>query len=455
MTKKRTSFCCDLFGYEAPKWYGKCPQCGEWNSLREQTIKQKTNFGNMTKAGSGDLPRPIMDVRNREEGRQTTGSGELDRALGGGVVSGSITLIAGSPGVGKSTLLLQISDNVSQQRGKVLYISGEESPGQIRLRANRLNVQSPDLFIGSETDIDHICEQIEKIKPVLVVVDSIQTVHDPSLKNQPGSITQVRQCCRILMKHAKDLNIPIFIVGHITKGGTIAGPKILEHIVDSVLYFEGDSFHMHRIIRVEKNRFGSTNEIGVFEMRDSGLIDVPDPSTIFLEESQAREAGTQVVAAMKGSRPIFLEIQSLVSESPFGNPRRLANGVDYNRLLLMLAVLDKKAGLHMNKEDAYVNIAGGLRVDEPAIDLALCISLASSFRNLPVSPRTFAFGEVGLTGEIRAVSQAELRVREGERLGFERCILPKKVGDQLGRIGNLELIGVTAVDEALEYALEG
>ena len=268
---------------------------------------------------------------------------------------------------------------------------------------------NPDLFIGSETDIDHICEQIEKIKPVLVVVDSIQTVHDPSLKNQPGSITQVRQCCRILMKHAKDLNIPIFIVGHITKGGTIAGPKILEHIVDSVLYFEGDSFHMHRIIRVEKNRFGSTNEIGVFEMRDSGLIDVPDPSTIFLEESQAREAGTQVVAAMKGSRPIFLEIQSLVSESPFGNPRRLANGVDYNRLLLMLAVLDKKAGLHMNKEDAYVNIAGGLRVDEPAIDLALCISLASSFRNLPVSPRTFAFGEVGLTGEIRAVSQAELR----------------------------------------------
>jgi len=453
--RDRCVYVCMDCGYEALKWLGKCPQCGGWNSFEEQKqiINRKEKVHNASSSEAS--PVPIIEVKNVNEGRISSGSTELDRVLGGGIVAGSVTLIGGSPGIGKSTLLLQVSERVSSLGGRVLYISGEESISQIKIRADRLGVKSPGLFLTTETEANHICDQITEISPTLVVVDSIQTVYDSYLGNQPGSVSQVRQCCAILMQCAKILNVPMFLVGHVTKGGAISGPKVLEHMVDVVLYFEGDAFHMYRIIRAQKNRFGPTNEIGVFEMRDMGLTDVPDPSMIFLAERPERAVGSQVVATLKGSRPIFLEIQSLVSESVFGNPRRLANGIDLGRLLLMLAILEKKAGLHLNRDDAYVNIAGGLRIDEPAIDLGLCISLASSFKNEPVSSRTFAFGEVGLAGEVRSVSQPELRIKEGKRLGFTRCILPAKVKEQVGEVKGLELIGVNSIREALEYVLGG
>ncbi len=459
MTRDRFIYACAECGYETSKWMGRCPECGGWNTFQE--IRMQTASKDFSKRGSLGLsssaaskPVPLSSIENGEEERFSSGSTELDRVLGGGIVKGSLILIGGSPGIGKSTLLLQVSERVSRERGQVLYVSGEESLSQIKIRARRIGASSPYLFLTVEREINRICDQVAELSPALVVVDSIQAVYDAGVESYPGSVSQIRQCCGVLLQCVKDLNIPVFLVGHVTKGGAIAGPKMLEHMVDVVLYFEGDIYHMYRIIRAEKNRFGPTNEIGAFEMRDVGLVDVPEPSKIFLAERPHRAVGSQVVATLRGSRPIFMEIQSLVTESPFGNPRRLASGIDLSRLLLMLAILEKKAGLCLSKEDAYVNIAGGLKVDEPAVDLGLCISLASSFRNKEVCSRTFTFGEVGLAGEVRAVSQPELRIREGRKLGFKRCILPAKTAKQLGEMPDMDLIGVETVGEALECALE-
>jgi len=438
---------------------GRCPECGGWNSFQE--IKQLTARKDIKQRGASYFPDsaeskpiPLSSIDNAAEERLSSGSSELDRVLGGGIVKGSLILIGGSPGIGKSTLLLQVSERVSRRYGEVLYVSGEESLSQVKIRAQRIGASSPALLLTVEREINRICDQVAELSPALVVVDSIQAVYDSGIEGYPGSLSQIRQCCSVLLQCVKKLNVPVFLVGHVTKGGAIAGPKMLEHMVDVVLYFEGDVFHMYRIIRAEKNRFGPTNEIGAFEMRDMGLVDVPEPSKIFLAERPQKAVGSQVVATLRGSRPIFMEIQSLVTESPFGSPRRLASGIDLSRLLLMLAILEKKAGLCFSRDDAYVNIAGGLRVDEPAVDLGLCISLASSFKNKEVCSRTFTFGEVGLAGEVRGVSQPEIRIREGKKLGFKRCILPAKTAKQLGEVPGMDLIGVETVSEALECALE-
>jgi len=449
LKKTKTSFFCQHCGYMSPKWLGKCPSCNGWNCFAEELISEPESGHRADMAFNGK-PMPIEDIPAEEGERTLTGIAEIDRVLGGGIVSGSAILIGGEPGIGKSTLMLQMMRNLAQNGHKVLYVSGEESAHQIKLRSNRIGAQAKDLLVLVEVSLEKILEQIKKIEPAIVVIDSIQTVYSGDLMSAPGSVGQVRESSSRLILSAKKNGIPVFLVGHVTKDGSIAGPKVLEHMVDTVLYFEGDSGHAYRIIRSIKNRFGPTNEIGVFEMQDKGLKEVPNPSAFFLAERPQNAPGSVVVASLEGTRPILVEIQALVSQSNLGMPRRTAIGVDHNRVSLLVAVLDKICGLHLGGSDIFINVAGGVRVEEPAVDLGVVAAMASSFLDRPVDARTVILGEVGLTGEVRAVSQMEVRVKESARLGFNRCIVPRTNTASLTKIAKMEICSISSLKELLE-----
>ncbi|MEM1492891.1 DNA repair protein RadA [Bacillus velezensis] len=458
MAKSKTKFICHSCGYESAKWMGKCPGCGAWNTMVEETVKKAP--ANRRAAFSHSVqtvqkPSPITSIETSEEPRVHTKLEEFNRVLGGGVVKGSLVLIGGDPGIGKSTLLLQVSAQLADTAGSVLYISGEESVKQTKLRADRLGINSQMLHVLSETDMEYISSAIQEMKPAFVVVDSIQTVYQSDITSAPGSVSQVRECTAELMKIAKTNGIPIFIVGHVTKEGSIAGPRLLEHMVDTVLYFEGERHHTFRILRAVKNRFGSTNEMGIFEMREEGLTEVLNPSEIFLEERSAGASGSSIVASMEGTRPILVEIQALISPTSFGNPRRMATGIDHNRVSLIMAVLEKRVGLLLQNQDAYLKVAGGVKLDEPAIDLAVAVSIASSFRDTPPNPADCFIGEVGLTGEVRRVSRIEQRVKEAAKLGFKRMVIPEANADGWTIPKGIEVVGVANVAEALRTSLGG
>lgn len=450
--KIKSVYICSECGHESPKWYGKCPGCGEWNTMNEEI---KDTSKNASKLNSGAIstlhhikPVEISKVTSEDEERFDTGLKELNRVLGGGIVKGSLVLLGGDPGIGKSTILMQICQHLGDVL-KILYVSGEESKRQLKLRADRLNVNSSNLFVMTETNIEIVASEIKDFKPDLVMIDSIQTMNLTELSSSPGSITQIRECTNLLMRTAKDLDVPVIVVGHVNKEGSIAGPKVLEHIVDTVLYFEGDKQMSCRILRAVKNRFGSTNEIGVFEMSDKGLTEVENPSKMLLSGRPKNVSGTCVTCTLEGSRPILAEIQGLATQSMYGNPRRMSTGFEYNRMSLILAVLEKRAGYYCSNFDVYINIVGGLRIDEPAIDLSVAMAIISSLKDTPISDTAIAFGEIGLAGEIRSVSQAQLRVNEAERLGFTKIVLP--IHNLKGLTSNsATLIGVRNIREAFE-----
>ncbi|MDF1495103.1 DNA repair protein RadA [Caproiciproducens sp. CPB-2] len=453
-SKSKSIYICSECGFESAKWFGKCPGCGQWNTMTEEIRESTAQKNSAGAARKNTVPVSINEISTAEEARYHTGLTELDRVLGGGIVKGSLILISGEPGIGKSTILLQICEYLGQSL-KILYVSGEESNRQIKLRAARLGVQSDNLYILTETDIQCVIEQMRAQKPDLVMIDSIQTMNDTDLNSSPGSVTQVRECTNAVMHTAKALEIPTILVGHVNKDGAIAGPKVLEHIVDAVLYFEGDRQMSYRILRAAKNRYGSTNEIGVFDMGDNGLHQVDNPSLALLDGRPKNVSGTCVTCVIEGSRPILAEIQGLATTTGFGNPRRMSTGFDYNRMSLLLAVLEKRAGYYFSNLDAYVNVVGGLRLDEPAADLAVAMSLVSSLKDIPVSDDAIVFGEIGLAGEIRAVTHVDARISEAARLGFTKCILPFHSLKQANVKGNgIQLIGVKGVREAFE-ALSG
>lgn len=455
--KTATVFFCQNCGYEATKWLGQCPACKQWNTFVEETVQtaSKGIGGNVKTKASGERKEPssLSAIAMQEEERITTHIRELDRVLGGGIVRGSLVLVGGDPGIGKSTLLLQVCRQLSDDGRKVLYISGEESLKQIKLRAMRIGDFTDNLLLLCETNLSSIEEVITRSRPEAVVIDSIQTMYHDEVSAAPGSVSQVREATGILLRLAKDMGIPIFIVGHVTKEGTVAGPRVLEHMVDTVLYFEGDRHASYRILRGVKNRFGSTNEIGVFEMRQNGLTEVENASEFMLNGRPEGASGSVVVCSMEGTRPILLEIQALVCKSSYGIPKRQATGTDFNRVGLLMAVLEKRLGLPMSACDAYVNIAGGIRMIEPALDLGIVLAVVSSFQNKPVDEKTIVFGEVGLSGEVRSVSMAEQRIMEAAKLGFTTCILPKASEEVLRHTGNLPkgitLKGVSGVQEAI------
>ncbi len=425
MAKSKSLYICSECGYESAKWYGKCPGCGEWNTMNEQVVSVSTS-SSKAKRNSGAYAAKVMrlnEISGDIERRISTGVSEFDRVLGGGIVEGSLVLISGDPGIGKSTILLQICEHLGKSRN-VLYVSGEESASQIKLRAGRLGVTTENLGILAETDIGVIVETIRTSKPDVVIIDSIQTMVYDEISSTAGSITQVRECTNVLMHLAKSLEIPILVVGHVNKDGAIAGPKVLEHIVDTVLYFEGERNYSYRILRGVKNRFGSTNEIGVFEMKQNGLQEVENPSLLMLSGRPKNVSGTCVACVMEGSRPILAEVQGLVTATGFGTPRRMSTGFDYNRMAMILAVLEKRAGYYFNSMDTYINVIGGLRLDEPAADLTVAMALVSSLKDIVVKDDIIAFGEIGLAGEIRAVNNCEQRISESVRLGFDKCIIP-------------------------------
>lgn len=449
MAKAKVKFVCQECGYESAKWMGKCPSCGEWNTMVEETVVKSSSKHTGIGSDSAQKPEKITSIHTKEEKRMTTAMPEFNRVLGGGIVPGSLVLIGGDPGIGKSTLLLQISDQLATKNYRVLYISGEESTRQTKLRADRLAVTADELFVLSETNLTLIKAQIEQLDPDFIVIDSIQTIFKDEVTSAPGSVTQVRECTSELMRIAKTKHVPIFIVGHVTKEGAIAGPRMLEHMVDAVLYFEGERHHSFRILRGVKNRFGSTNEMGIFEMKEEGLREVMNPSEIFLEERSQGIAGSVVVASMEGTRPVLVEIQSLISPTSFGTARRMATGIDYNRVPLLMAVLEKRVGLMMQNQDAYVKVAGGVKLDEPAIDLAVAVSIASSFKDKPCRAHDVLIGEVGLTGEIRRVARIEQRIQEAAKLGFKRAIIPSRNLEGLQVNVDIEVIGVQSIQEAL------
>lgn len=455
MVKVKTKFFCTECGYETPKWYGKCPGCGSWNTMVEETEKVVKTQG-LTSGifHTKEKPLPIINIESGQEPRIQTGIAELNRVLGGGVVPGSLILVGGDPGIGKSTLLLQTSHEMARAGLRVLYISGEESTRQTKLRAERLGALSAELYVLCESSMDNIEEAIEQIKPDFLVIDSIQTVYLAEVTSAPGSVSQVRECTARFMRIAKGQGIATVLVGHVTKEGAIAGPRMLEHMVDCVLYFEGERHHSYRLLRAVKNRFGSTNEIGIFEMNEAGLTEVANPSELFLSERPLGVAGSTVVASMEGTRPMLVELQALIASTHFPSPRRMATGVDHNRMNLIIAVLEKRMGMFLQNQDAYVNLAGGVKLDEPAVDLAMAISIASSFRDLPTKPYDVIFGEVGLTGEVRAVARAEQRVKEAAKLGFKRVILPEKSMKGWNGPKDIQLIGVNTVADALAVALD-
>ena len=452
MAKAKTSaFFCQNCGYESAKWMGQCPGCKEWNTFVEELVDRKALSGSgKRKPASEAKPVPLSSVVASNEERVSTNMKELDRVLGGGIVRGSLVLVGGDPGIGKSTLLLQVCRNLAAQGQSVLYVSGEESLQQIKIRAERIGTFTDHLQLLCETNLDLIREVIERQKPQIVVIDSVQTMYNDSVGSAPGSVSQVREATSVLMQIAKGMDISIFIVGHVTKEGVVAGPRVLEHMVDTVLYFEGDRHESYRILRGVKNRFGSTNEIGVFEMRAEGLAEVENPSEYMLSGKPADASGSVVACSVEGTRPILLEIQALICHSYFNNPRRTATGTDFNRVNLLLAVLEKRLGMQLSDCDAYVNIAGGIRMNEPAIDLGIVLAIISSKLDLKIDEKTICFGEVGLSGEVRGVTMAEQRVAEAAKLGFKRCILPSVCLGAAKGIKGIELVGVSNVREALE-----
>ena len=444
---KKSVFFCQNCGHEESKWLGQCPACREWNTFVEEKVTS-VKAGTVRDKKEAQIVA-LSSVETDEDERMMTEMAELDRVLGGGIVPGSLVLVGGDPGIGKSTLLLQVCQRLAAMNKKILYISGEESLKQIKLRANRMGDFSHTLFLMCETNLDMIRGVIEQQTPDMVVIDSIQTMYNEEVGSAPGSVSQVRESTNILMQLAKGLGISIFIVGHVTKEGTVAGPRVLEHMVDTVLYFEGDRHASYRILRAVKNRFGSTNEIGVFEMQKSGLVEVENPSEFMLSGRPEHASGSVVACAMEGTRPMLMEIQALVCKSSFGMPRRTAAGLDYNRVNLLMAVLEKRAGLPLSSYDAYVNIAGGIRMNEPAADLGIVMAIASSYKNKPVSEDAIVFGEVGLSGEVRAVTMPEQRVAEAKKLGFKTCILPEVSVKGLGQVEGIEVIGVRSVNQAM------
>lgn len=451
MTRGKIVFVCQSCGYQAPKWLGRCPGCQQWNTFAEErVVEEKGAEREPLRLEVDAVPTPITEIVLEERGRLEIGIGEFDRVLGGGIVLGSLVLIGGEPGIGKSTLLLQMMHGLAVKGRKVLYVSGEESLQQTKMRADRLGVDSPNLLVVSETSIEKILQDIQDVRPVAAVVDSIQTVYSSDIPSSPGSISQVREASSRLLYLAKGLGIPIFLVGHVTKEGFIAGPKALEHMVDTVLYIEGEHGHSFRILRAVKNRFGSTNEIGVFEMKDSGLAEVRSPSEFFLAERVPSASGSVVVPSMEGTRTILVELQALVVPTHFGAPRRMAQGVDVNRVSLLVAVMEKRLGLHLFDQDIFLNVAGGMRVDEPAVDLGVIASIASSVKNRPIDGGMVVLGEVGLGGEVRGINQADMRVRESKKLGFKRCVLPQQNLEKMKGEKEIDLLGVTTIQEVME-----
>lgn len=455
-SKIKSIYVCSECGWETSKWVGKCPGCGQWNTMNEE-IKEtaKKTTSSIERNHTFSKPMLINEIDTNDEQRYHTGLKELDRVLGGGIVKGSLILLGGDPGIGKSTILLQICNNLGKSL-KILYVSGEESKRQIKIRADRLDVNSDNLYIATETDVQIVSELIRSEEPDIVMVDSIQTMNFTELNSSPGSVTQVRECTNVLMKTGKALDIPIIIVGHVNKDGAIAGPKVLEHIVDAVLYFEGDRQMSYRILRAVKNRYGSTNEIGVFQMEDTGLHEVENPSQMLLSGRPQNVSGTCVACAMEGTRPILAEIQALATTTGFGNPRRMSTGFDYNRMSLILAVLEKRAGFYFSNVDAYVNVVGGLRLDEPAVDLAVAMALVSSLKDTNIPENALAFGEIGLAGEIRAVSQAQLRIAESARLGFTKCVIPyhNLKGIDQSKLKDVKIIGVKSIRQAFNALIQ-
>ncbi len=452
MAKAKTMYVCSQCGYETPRWLGRCPDCGSWNTLEEQQAAPESKLPEkkIRRAPGTDAEALRIDlIPDESSERRSCGIGELDRVLGGGLVAGSLVLVGGDPGIGKSTLLTQVCANLADAGETVLYVSGEESARQIKMRANRLGASSAGFYVLSENDVNGVSKRMEQLSPSVMVIDSIQTMYLPEIASAPGSVSQVRECASLLMRLAKNSGCSVFLVGHVTKEGSIAGPRILEHMVDAVLYFEGDRQHQYRLLRAVKNRFGSVNELGMFEMASEGMIEVPNASEALLSERAHDASGCVVMAAMEGSRPFLTDVQALVATTVFGNPRRMASGMDQGRLALLLAVMEKRAGFRLYDKDVYINIAGGMSITEPAADLALCAAVASSFKNRPIDSDCSVIGEIGLAGEIRAVPQAERRIAECARMGFQRIILPKANLRSVRSDHGATLIGVETVAEAI------
>jgi DNA repair protein RadA/Sms len=452
-----TVYVCQNCGHQSRKWLGKCPDCGEWNSLVEErfrgdakTAVKRAAFGGGTLSRDSGKPLAYGEIESQDEARTSSGIDEFDRVLGGGIVPGSLVLIGGAPGIGKSSLVLDMANRLNQSGAKVLYVSGEESERQIKMRGERFGITGDNLFLLPETNLENILGEVDRMRPEAVIVDSIQTVFSEKIESAPGSVSQVREVAGQLMLFAKQSGTPVFLIGHVTKEGSIAGPKALEHIVDTVLYFEGERHHNHRIIRATKNRFGAANEIGVFEMTETGLVAVKNPSEVFLAERPEGVAGSVVTVCMEGTRPMLVEMQALVSGSKYGTGRRMTQGFDQNRLALLIAVMEKRLGFQLIGDDCFVNVAGGLEVDEPAADLGVVAAIASSYRNLAIPPDVAVFGEVGLTGEVRGTLQAQTRAREAQNLGFKKLILPASNKSGLEKLLGVRVVGVKSVEEALD-----
>ncbi len=447
--RTKTTYACQACGHQSARWLGRCPGCGEWNTLLEERAEKPAKS---VRGISGNGPVPVTDIITTQEERYATGLTELDRVLGGGLVPGSLVLVGGDPGIGKSTLLLQAAAALAARVGKVLYVSGEESAQQIKLRAERIGALQSELLLMAETDMSLVEKVIKETKPRAVILDSIQTVYYPEVSSAPGSVSQVRECTGILMRIAKGTGISVFVVGHVTKEGTLAGPRVLEHMVDTVLYFEGERHQAHRILRTVKNRFGSTNELGIFEMRGQGLTEIINPSELFMNQRPEAVAGSAIIPSLEGSRPLLVEIQALVCPTGFGTPRRMTSGIDYNRVALIMAVLERRVGLRLSTHDAYVSAVGGVKLDEPAADLAVALAIASSFKEKPLQNNLVLVGEVGLTGEIRPVAGMDKRLHEAAKLGFKHCIGPARE-QQMQKMGIIEYIGVQSIQEAVEAAI--
>ena len=451
MAKAKTVFVCSSCGYESAKWLGKCPACNEWNTFYEEKVVSSSNNSSSTNGGNKAkaMPLKLKEVEGIEVSRTSTGIGELDRVLGGGLVKGSLVLVGGEPGIGKSTLILQLCDKV-QGEGKVLYISGEESAEQVKIRADRLNINNDELMFLGETNIDNIQEAIFSINPKLVIIDSIQTMYSEEITSAAGTVSQVREITARIMRMCKDNGITTIIIGHVTKDGNIAGPRVLEHMVDTVLYLEGERYFSYRILRSVKNRFGSTNEVGMFEMKNEGMVEITNPSSILISERNDNPAGSVIVASMEGTRPLLVELQALTTPSVFGIPKRTANGIDYNRLAVLIAVIEKRAGIALGGQDVYLNVVSGIKIAEPAIDLGVVLACTSSYKNVSIPQDVVAIGEVGLTGEVRAVNMIEKRIKEAEKLGFKKIIIPESNKKLLKDNFKLDIISVKNINEAIK-----